>query len=325
MATLIEAYNPQYSEDAAILTGNLNRVDVEVEDNIDKVFWEDLLHELCPEKDFHFDPYHTVLNDDGSKELHGKGKAEIIKNSVGFNNYRIGCVDSDYDWMLSDKTPEGKTISSNKYLLQTYAYSIENLMCLSCTLADFCSDNTEENVEFDFEDYLKRLSNTVYPLLVWSAYLYGKGLSDFTPKDWRKTLVNTERNADYSLSIVKDKIQTMTAKLDEKYASEVNEKDEMAKTLVNEKDITEKDAYLYVRGHDLFDHLVNSVLDPVIAELRKKHFGDLRNSDKAALVKYSDKNFSVKDLLHKNFRYKHNTSLYDKIKQDVSMIWKEGE
>lgn len=324
MATLIEAHNPQYSEDAAILTGNLNRVDVEVEDNIDKVFWQDLLQELCPEKDFHFDPYHTILNDDGSKELHGKGKSEIIKNSAGFNNYHIGCVDSDYDWMLSDKTSDGKTISSNKYLLQTYAYSIENLMCLSCTLADFCSDNTEENVEFDFEDYLSRLSKTVYPLLVWSAYLYGKGLSDFTPKSWHKVLVNTEKDAEASLAIIKDTVKEAVDELEKNYGSEKAEKDKMQQFLMDVKDVKAEEAYLYVRGHDLFDHLLNSVINPVITELRKKHFGILRSSDRAALAEYNDKNTSVKDLLQKNYRYKHNTSLYEKIEQDVSMIWNEA-
>ena len=43
MATLITGYNPQYSENASILTGNPDRVTVEVEDNIDEAFWKDLL------------------------------------------------------------------------------------------------------------------------------------------------------------------------------------------------------------------------------------------------------------------------------------------
>ena len=40
MATLESAFNPTYSENASILTGNPNRVTVEVEDNIDKAFWD---------------------------------------------------------------------------------------------------------------------------------------------------------------------------------------------------------------------------------------------------------------------------------------------
>ena len=43
MATLISAYTPDESKKASVLTGNPNRVMVEVEDNIDREFWRDLL------------------------------------------------------------------------------------------------------------------------------------------------------------------------------------------------------------------------------------------------------------------------------------------
>ena len=50
MATLESGFNPTYSENASILTGNPNRVTVEVEDTIDRDFWSDLLgvEELSP-------------------------------------------------------------------------------------------------------------------------------------------------------------------------------------------------------------------------------------------------------------------------------------
>ena len=52
MATLESGFNPTYSENASILTGNPNRVTVEVEDTIDRDFWSDLLEELSPGKEF---------------------------------------------------------------------------------------------------------------------------------------------------------------------------------------------------------------------------------------------------------------------------------
>ena len=214
MATLESGFNPTYSENASILTGNPNRVTVEVEDTIDRDFWSDLLGELCPEKEFHFDPYHTILNEDGSSEHIGKGKSQIIKASADFNAWHIGCVDSDYDWILSDYTEAGKTISGNKYLLQTYAYSIENLMCLSCTLENFCHENSEETTEFDFDDYLTRLSKAIYPLLVWSTYLCSKSNQDFTPTSWREVLVNTEKDPDTSLTIIEAKAKVKTEEFD---------------------------------------------------------------------------------------------------------------
>jgi len=327
MATLESGFNPTYSENASILTGNPNRVTVEVEDTIDRDFWGDLLGELCPEKEFHFDPYHTILNEDGTSERTGKGKSQIINASADFNAWHIGCVDSDYDWILSDYTDAGKTISGNKYLLQTYAYSIENLMCLSCTLEDFCHENTEEATEFDFDDYLTRLSKAVYPLLVWSTYLYSKGNRDFTPTSWREVLVNTEKDPEASLAIIEAKAKAKIEEFDKKYADKIIDKEDFEFQNIGMKDITEDDAYLYLRGHELFDQILNSVLVPLIIELRNQHRETIKASNlgdevcKNTLREYQGKVKPVKPLLSKNFRYKHNTLIYDKIWASVMLIW----
>lgn len=327
MATLESGFNPTYSENASILTGNPNRVTVEVEDTIDRDFWSDLLEELCPEKEFHFDPYHTILNEDGSSERTGKGKSQIINASADFNAWHIGCVDSDYDWILSDYTDAGKTISGNKYLLQTYAYSIENLMCLSCTLEDFCHENTEEATEFDFDDYLTRLSKAVYPLLVWSTYLYSKGNQDFTPTSWREVLVNTEKDPEASLAIIEAKAKAKIEEFDKKYADKIIDKEDFEFQNIGMKDITEDDAYLYLRGHELFDQILNSVLVPLIIELRNQHRETIKASNlgdevcKNTLREYQGKVKPVKPLLSKKFRYKHNTLIYDKIWASVMLIW----
>lgn len=327
MATLESGFNPTYSEQASILTGNPNRVTVEVEDTIDRDFWSDLLGELCPEKEFHFDPFHTILNEDGGYRRTGKGKSQIINSSSDFNEWHIGCVDSDYDWILSDYTDAGKTMSSSKYLLQTYAYSIENFMCLSCTLGDFCRENTGEVVVFDFDDYLSRLSRAVYPLLIWSAYLYAKKDHSFTPAAWRDVLVNTERDAEASLAQIKMKIKAQIDELEKNFTAEIVNKDKMKQMLLDEKGVTEQTAYLYVRGHELFDQILNSVLVPLIIALRNQHREAIKASDmgeeacKTSLREYQERVKPVKSLLSKNYRYKHNTPIYEKIRNDVLHIW----
>lgn len=327
MATLESGFNPKYSENASILTGNPDRVTVEVEDTIDKDFWSDLLGELCPEKDFHFDPYHTILNEDGTSERTGKGKSQIIKASSCFNAWHIGCVDSDYDWVLSDYTIAGKAISSSKYLLQTYTYSIENLLCLSTTVSDFCNDNTEETTNFNFVDYLTRLSKAVYPLLVWSTYLCSKDNQDFTQTAWHDVLINSDKEAEASLTQIEAKAKAKIEEFNKRYANEISDKEDFERLNICNKNITEEDAYLYVRGHELFDLLLYSVLNPIFTNLRSNHYDKLRNSKmdenlrSLTLQNYSKKNKSVKNLLKKNYRYKNRCSIYDRIKVDVSKIW----
>ena len=101
----------------------------------------------------------------------------------------------------------------------------------------------------------------------------------------------------------------------------------MKQSLLEEKDVTEENAYLYVRGHDLFDHILYSVIGPIIDNLRRQHYETLRaanmdeDSRKKALQEYHAKEKNVLKLLSKNYLYKNNTPLYDKIKTDVSQIW----
>ena len=291
MATLISAYNPSYSENASILTGNPNRVVVEIEDSVDKGFWENILKEQCPSKDFHFNPYHTVLNDNdmGNRV---KGKTRIMEMADQMNDWHIGCIDSDYDWILSDYCDKGKTINDNKYLLQTYAYLFENLLCLSSTLNDFCQETTEECTDVDFNDYVQKVSATIYPLLIWSLYLYSKKNHDFTPTAWHDILISTLKDTKASLTLIEEKVKAKFDELNTIHASEISERDNLKETLSKTKEVTEENAYLFVRGHELFHHLVNSILKPVIEELRRQHYNRIKESDmeeysrKTALKEY---------------------------------------
>ena len=200
-------------------------------------------------------------------------------------------------------------------------------MCLSCTLGDFCSENTEEATDFDFDDYLTRLSKAVYPLLVWSTYLCSKGNQDFTQTSWREVLVNTEKYPEASLAIIEAKAKAKIEEFDKKYADKIIDKEDFEFQTVCMKNITEDDAYLYVRGHELFDHILYSVLNPVITKLRNQHYAVLRASGtdedtrKIALRKYQAKDKPVEKMLSKNYRYKNNTLIYKQIWADVMQIW----
>lgn len=320
MATLESGFNPTYSENASILTGNPNRVTVEVEDTIDRDFWSDLLRELCPEKEFHFDPYHTVLGEDGSYVRTGKGKAQIIKASSEFNAWHIGCVDSDYDWLLSDYTDDGKTISNNKHLLQTYAYSIENLLCEPVTLTDVCKEACQEEPDFDFATYIEKLSKLVYPLLMWSLYLYSKGNHDFTPNAWREILVNDKNNAEDSYEVIEGKVNAKLAEINSTHAEQVEAKDEMTDTLEKEKLVKPEDTYLYVRGHELYDHLLNSIITPIVKELYSQHIQSIKS--KTEKREYAQGAKQACDILSKNYRYNAKSPIYKLIAKDVEHIWK---
>ena len=208
-------------------------------------------------------------------------------------------------------------IADNKYLLQTYGYSIENLLCWDSTLRAYCKDLTEEEINFDFCDYLLRLSNIVYPLLVWSVYLYGQGNLYFTPTDWRGVLVNTIKEAEDSLKQIKLKADERLKEIEQSHLAEVAEKNKR-EAILQQKGVTPDNAYLFVRGHELFDHLEYSIIRPMVKKMMNKHFQKLRGEERA---KYQSK--IKKESLYSNYRYKQSQKmvLYDKIVQDISQIW----
>jgi hypothetical protein len=247
------------------------------------------------------------------------------------NDWHIGCIDSDYDWVCSDYCGKGNTINDNKYLLQTYAYSFENLLCLSSTLNDFCLETTEESADVDLNDYLQKVSEIIYPLLIWSVYLYSKGNHDFTPTAWHDILITTLSNAEDSLALIEERVKAKLDELNTIHASEIAEKNRMQVALYSKKGVTRENAYLFVRGHELFNHLVNSILKPVIEILRTKHYNHIKKSDmdedsrKIAFKEYSKKHQSVKYLLYKNYRYKGKTYIFDLISKDVAKIWNDNE
>ncbi|MCQ2237604.1 MAG: DUF4435 domain-containing protein [Bacteroidales bacterium] len=315
MATLIEALTPRYSQQASVLTGNPNRVTVEVEDNIDAEFWGDILREQCPEKDFHFNPYQTILKDKGYVEA--TGKSRIIKMADSLNSYHIGCVDSDYDWLFSDTLEYGKTICSTPYLLQTYTYSIENLMCNPETLSTLVQYSCQEDTEYDFVSYFESLSAIIYPLLIWSLYLKEQGSQDFTPGDWSEILLHDSSDLDAMTIIVSKKIK----ELEENHADETDMVNALEGKMQGNMNVNESTAYQYVQGHALFNHVHRAVLKPIVESLSKKHIDSLSDNSEKASYSRNIKQNRIDILLSHNYSYKSYSNLYKDICNDIKAIW----
>lgn len=317
MATLIEALTPRYSQQASVLTGNPNRVTVEVEDSIDAEFWGDILREQCPEKDFHFNPYQTILKDKGYVEA--TGKSRIIKMADSLNSYHIGCVDSDYDWLLSDTSEYGKKICSTPYLLQTYTYSIENLMCNPETLSTLIQNSCQEETEYDFVSYFESLSAIIYPLLIWSLYLKEQKYQGFRPSNWSEVLLHDSSDLATMAFIVSKKIK----ELEKNHADETEMVNALEGKLQDNMNVNDSTAYQYVQGHALFNHVHRAVLQPIVESLSKKHIDSLSDNSEKASYSHSIKLNRIDTLLSHNYSYKSYLNLYKDICDDIAAIWNE--
>lgn len=334
--SLLGNINGRYYQQLGVLTGNQNVIKVLVEDELDIPFWNDVLAHTVQNKKFKISPY--TYNEEGGINSLTKGKQHILdKAKAGdFNPFFIGCVDSDYDYLLKDYKDEGKTIAQCPYLLQTYTYSIENLMCQAETLHSLCCKTCKESVEFDFENFVKNASRIIYPLLIWALYLETNGREDFTATQWNEIFpcdrgIGTTCTETDILQKLQQNVTLKIEQLQTLYAEEEHEKEEFTRQMMDALPhpftLNQDNGYLFVRGHDIHHFLLKTVLEPVHKITKNKHLQEIRQSNaspqdkKNRIQQYLHIVSDMEDMLNLNYDYKQCSPVFQWIKQDIQNLY----
>lgn len=336
--TLLENVNGEYYRNQSILTGKPNRVKVIVEDEADVPFWLDILAYLKPDKEFSITPYSYVNVENDSLTKLSKGKAHILSKARAneLNAYYIGCVDSDYDYLLQSYRETGKLMQENPYLLQTYAYSIENLLCYAETLALLCSKSVKEVPDFNFIAYLQETSRIIRPLWIRALYLETKGYNDFTATDWgnifpcnkpvsndtsqEKILARLQNNVDRRIQEIETK-HTDIAEEIATFETGTFHEDESPSAYIS------KSCYLGVRGHDIYRFVLNTVLKGITQQLKSDHLNRIKYAETSEEDKnnrrkhYLNEVVDIETLLKTNYEYKHHCPIFKMIANDINHIW----
>lgn len=333
-STLIENINGDYYRNLAVLTGCPEKIKVLVEDELDVPFWQDILSFVKKGKMFDVTPY-AYGSESGRLPNLIKGKQHILAEANKFNAYYIGCVDSDYDYLLGTKSADGRIIENCPYILQTYAYSIENLLCHPDTLNMLCCKAVKQQIEFDIAGYIHDVSSIIYPLLIWSLFLRYKGYTDFTVSKWSdiflcdKDIYSSEGADEEILERLRVSVGNTIASLEAGHSQELEEKQIFESQLIT-KEISlpfrDCDSYLYVRGHDLCKFITNTVLKPICQKKRKEHIQQIRGAvvaekDKDNRIEHYRKELvNVEVLLNINYEYKQHCALFSLISRDIEAI-----
>lgn len=328
--SLIANANGKYYENLSHLIGKPNQVKVIVEDEQDSAFWHDILCFVVPNKIFDINPYHYNLF--GQSDL-TKGKLHILqlaREKQLCKNY-WGCVDSDYDYLLSKTSNNGQLIQTCPYLLQTYAYSIENLFCCAETLEGICFKANKVSPQFDFIESMKRISNILYPLLIWSLYLQSQDFKEFTTTQW-KYIFSYEKNI--STHTMEDILRSLTENVLQRlveillyFKDEINNKNAFEEELLKQYKISPNNCYLFIKGHDIHKYILNVFLKAIQTESKRQHIKEIKTS--GANTKVIGNNIShyystlidIEDLFNTNYDYKNHCPLiFNKIKKDILSI-----
>lgn len=283
-----------------------------VESYDDVLFWRTILGQFENDKRY-FEVMLPTKSDDGKKLL-GRGKKSAVKCLMeNAGSDMIACVDADYDYLLQGCTESSRLLLNTPYVFHTVAYAIENLQCYAPNLHNVCVMATlNDHRIFDFESFLRRYSEAIWPLFIWSIALYRSGNShSMSITDMDKVIATGKLNVDnvdtilYKVRVKAQRKVNELRRLHPDIATAIPATKESLKTL----GVTSVTAYLYIHGHHLFDKIVlplaNSVCSRLIHEREREihatslHYTQMNNE----LSCYASSIESIESMLKKSTGY----------------------
>ncbi len=151
------------------------KVAVLVEDLRDMPFWRNMLYNLG----------HTpIIADFPYKSAAGKNDIERFVDYLAIEHvagHILLCRDSDNEYFY-----QSKPYLSKPYVLQTYAYSIENIKSYPPHLTQICEDICL--LTYDFEGFFQQYSEIIFPVFCYYLYFH----QEKYPENW-KDLISVKK------------------------------------------------------------------------------------------------------------------------------------
>lgn len=328
-SSIISNLNSDYfAASSALLPQNAPpRVLVYVESEEDIAFWRDILHPFEAGK-FKFEinlPSATTLE---------KGKASVLKLKNNVGKHFILCVDSDYDYLLQQRTTTSSVINSSPYIFQTYAYAIENLRCYSQSLRLVCTQSVKsDKLNIDFDELLQKYSQVIYDLLIWSLAFEINGdkhsltFSTMTQLIGVSGRVNVNQQGATQLEKIQRAAEAAVAQFELNHPNILSQIGSL-KVALAELGLQKDNAYLFIQGHILEDNFVLPFLQSQTRTIQSNEEDKIgrkaaHGTQKAGeLNKYRNGLVPVETCLKLNTAYK-SCFLSQKIHQDLTEYQRE--
>lgn len=218
---------------------------VHLEDEEDKVFWDKVLQRVRPGAYFYV-PY--------SKSERGndtRGCDQCLKFMPFLTDRFFVCIDSDLRFLLGEAN-----LDCSHYVMQTYTYSWESHFCYSLSLQASVTENAG-GCGFDFSIFLKGLSQVLYEPLLLLLYCKRIGSSYLTEATFRQifrtqcTSAEAQNNGRGYVEYISDQFRPILAG-----SSTIGFDADTEGDIYKAKGLEAGNAYLHVRGHNIYDLVV---------------------------------------------------------------------
>jgi hypothetical protein len=217
---------------------------VHLEDGDDKGFWDAMLQTQHPGR------YYFISHSRSPKGFDTKGCEQCLKYRPYLSKRFFICIDSDMRYLLQEPN-----LDASNYVCQTYTYSWENHYCEASALQRrFEKQCPDKAATFDFSIFLTELSKVLYKPLLLLLYCLKNDKPDFNLHMFSACLPNQCKRvelADNGKSLIERITKNFDQHLNSQFAQSVDFEPEgsYCKAL----DVNEENAYLHVRGHNVFD------------------------------------------------------------------------
>jgi hypothetical protein len=217
---------------------------VHLEDSEDKPFWNALLQSRQPGQ------YYFITHSKSQKGRDSSGCEQCLKyRSFLSKRFFIG-IDSDMRYLMQEQN-----IDAEHFICQTYTYSWENHFCEANELQKrFEVLCPEKAATFNFPIFLNGYSKAIFKPLLLLLHCLKNGKNDFNQGNFRACLPNQCRR-DELLDNGKPLIEKIARNF-EPYLQSVLAKAvdfELETVYCKSLNVTEQNAYLHIRGHNLYD------------------------------------------------------------------------
>lgn len=272
MPQLTQRLNSDYIRAATRLQGRRapRRIVAYVESYDDIAFWSDALA-MVESDTLRFD---VVLP---SRQSLGRGKKVALSNRLGPE--MIACVDADYDYLMQGATPLSHEVCHNPWVVHTGVYSIENLQCYAATLNQVCVMSTLNDHELmDVEGFVLEFSRIIYPLLVWNVWCYRYGThAQFSLSDFAQTVELRAFNRHHPETALENVRHRVNRKINwlQHHFPQGRKTYRPLREELEQLGVLPETAYLYMRGHDLYDVVISPLLSTLCDALRRERERDI--------------------------------------------------
>ncbi len=212
--------------------------------------------------------------------VRGKKSAMMNRLGSGLGRSMIACVDADYDYLLQGTSPTSRTMLKSRYIIHTVVYAIENYQCYAPGLHNACVMATlNDHKIFDFESYLRKYSEIIYDLFVWSVWIHRTGrASEFSLTSFNNFISVSKLNIfnpDTALEELRHVVNRKMAWM-QRHFPQAKGKLKPLKDELERLGVRPDNTYLFIQGHNLIDNVVMMALDPVCTRLRREREKEIK-------------------------------------------------